>query len=172
MVVAIVAVGASNGCTRRSGTVRYVTPLAEVAIAIVRKYSRLVRVAIGRAVGGVSLVGTVSKLHSGEGAHSVVVALWGRGSFSGAQLITEIRTRGRWRGGAAVALAAITILVHGNEDRGGLEQLHLLVLGDEQLGGVLPFRRMFPTKSKVNAELESRAIAVYVGVRAGSGHSS
>jgi hypothetical protein len=45
------------------------------------------------------------------------------------------------------------------------------VLGDEQLRCVLPFRRVLPTRRKVNAEL-SRGMAVYVCVRERKGHSS
>ncbi len=36
------------------------------------------------------------------------------------------------------------IVIHSDQDRRRLEQLHLLMLGDEQFGGVRPFRRMLP----------------------------
>ena len=88
----------------------------------------------------------------------MVVHLRGRGSFCGAHAVTEIRRAGGWWRCRVVAVVAR--LVHGYKDRGGLEQLDLLVLGDEQLGGVLPFRSVFPIKSKVNAiqeEKKSRA---------------
>jgi len=38
-----------------------------------------------------------------------------------------------------------TICVHSHQDRSSFEQLHLLVLGDQQLGSVLPLRRVFPS---------------------------
>ncbi len=41
--------------------------------------------------------------------------------------------------------SAVLVLVHGDEHRGGLEELHLLVLGDEEFRGEGPFGGMFPS---------------------------
>jgi len=73
--------------------------------------------------------------------------------------------------GRAVAVLAVALLVHGDEDRGGFKELDLLVLGDEQLRRVLPFRRVLPSRTKVNAEL-SKSMATFVCVRVRKGHSS
>jgi hypothetical protein len=54
-------------------------------------------------------------------------------------------------------VAIVALFVHGDEDGCSLEQLDLLVLGDEQLGRVLPLWRVVPTKLKVNAELNNNA---------------
>lgn len=123
-----------------------------MAVPVVGKDGRLVGLAVGRAVGGVTLDGAGAKMRVRVRAYGMVVELWGRGSFSGAQLLTQVgRARGRRR--RAVAVFAVALLVHGDEDRGSFEELHLLVLGDEQLRCVLPFRRVLPTRRKVNAEL-------------------
>jgi hypothetical protein len=172
VVIAVVVIGAGNRGARRGGAVGHVAPLAEVAIPIVGKDSRLVGLAVGRAVGGVALDGAGAKVRVRVGAHGMVaLELRGRGSFSGAQLLTQVR-RARRRRRGAVAVFAVALLVHSDEDGGGLEQLHLLVLGDEQLRRVLPFRRVLPTRTKVNAELEEATIAVYVWMRVKKGHSS
>jgi len=100
-----------------------------VVVAVVREDGGLVRLAVGRAVCGVALGGAGAKVRVREGAHGMVmvIELRGRGSFSGAQLLTQVRRAGG-RGRGAVAVLAVALLVHGDEDRGGLEQLHLLVL--------------------------------------------
>lgn len=59
-------------------------------------------------------------------------------------LVTHVR-RGRSRRGRRIITVITAILVHGNQDRSGLKQLNLLMLRDEQLGGVLPLRSMLPT---------------------------
>jgi hypothetical protein len=77
-----------------------------------------------------------------------------------------------------VAIAAIALLVHGDEHGCSLQELHLLVLGYEQLRCVLPFRRVLPTRSKVNAEHTATQCDVggllldTVTVRVRTGHSS
>ena len=58
----------------------------------------------------------------------------------------------------------LALRVHGNKNRSGFQQLHLLVLRNEKLGGVLPFRSVFPTKQTVNSENFKRGPDRYVEV--------
>jgi hypothetical protein len=154
--VAVIRVGAGHRGARGGGPVRHVAPVAVVAVgmgvAVVRENSRLVRLAVRGAVGRVALDGAAAKVQVRRiGADGVVVHVRGRGGFGGAQVVAHVgRARGRRRGRV---VAVVADLVHGDEDGGGLEQLDLLVLGDEQLGGVLPLRGVFPTRAKVNAVL-------------------
>lgn len=77
----------------------------------------------------------------------MIVKLRRRSGVRGAHVVTQVgRARGGWRDGGVVAVAVCGVLVHGDEDGGSFEQLDLLVLGDEQLGRVLPFGRMLPTR--------------------------
>ena len=148
--IAVVRVRACHRGAGGGGSVRHIAPVAVVAVAVVREDGGLVGLAVGGAVGRVALDGALAKVRvRAVAAHSMVVHVRGRGSFCGAHTVTQVRRAGGWGRGRVVAVVAL--LVHGDEDRGGLEQLDLLVLGDEQLGGVLPFRSVFPTKSKVNA---------------------
>lgn len=89
--VAVIGVRASDRGARGGGAVRDVAPVAVVAIAIVRKDGGLVRLAVCRAVGRVALDGALAKVRVRRvGADSVVVHVRGRGSFGGAQAVTQI----------------------------------------------------------------------------------
>lgn len=74
-------------------------------------------------------------------ALSVLLVRVSRGCWrSRFRFARKVPGRVRWRNDFIVRSGAI----HGNQDRRSFEELDLLVLGDEQLGGQRPFGSVFP----------------------------
>ena len=92
-------------------------------------------------------------------AEALVLVLRRRSRLCRARLVlSRVETRGFWRSRRVVAVAHLghvsaryRVDVHGHEDRSRLEQLDLLMLGYEELGGELPFRRVFPAEDEVRS---------------------
>lgn len=87
----------------------------------------------------------------------VVLIHGGRRGFSGAEAIAHLGGGVR-RGRRHLGISFRPILVHVDQDRGSLEQLHLLMLGDQQLGSNSPCGIVFPPR---NPEKKRQPTAIH-----------